>query len=180
MTWLDRRAKEVRKRSEPDAAHPAGEKPAGEPDRVDDRRGHAAAGQPLHLPVEEGEVEARVVRDEDGVAGEAEKASDRQLRPGSAAQRRRADTGQCRDHGRQRDARVDERLERLASLERDDALGADLADAGRRRRETCRLQVEDDERRVFEEDIVGSRPGKAHGVAVPVEPRVFADDVVEQ
>ena len=40
---LDRRAKEVGERGEPDAAHAGPQQPAGEPDRVDDRRGHAAA-----------------------------------------------------------------------------------------------------------------------------------------
>ncbi len=51
----------------------ASEQPPREPDRVDDRRCDSLAGQPHRLVVEERHVEARVVRDEHGVACEARK-----------------------------------------------------------------------------------------------------------
>ena len=51
------------------------EQPPREPDGVDDGRRDAVAGEPHRLVVEERHVEARVVRDEDGVAREGEEAA---------------------------------------------------------------------------------------------------------
>ena len=127
------------------------EQPAGEPDRVDDRRGDPPAGQPLDLAVEEAEVEAGVVGDEHRVARELEEAAHRELDRRRAPQRPRVDPGQRRDRGRQRPPRVDERLEPLLELQR-------RARAPRRSRrsrtlpgrETGRLQVDDDVRRLLE------------------------------
>ena len=62
------------------------EEPACEPDGVDDRSSELRAGQPLGLVVEEPEVEACVVRDEDGIAGELEEAPHRDSRMRLAAQ----------------------------------------------------------------------------------------------
>ena len=76
MTGLRRRAEEVGERGEADTLRPAFEQPPREPDGVDDRGSDAPASEPLDLDVEEPEVEARVVRDEDGVAGEVEEAAD--------------------------------------------------------------------------------------------------------
>ena len=76
MTGLGGRAEEVGERGEADALRPAFEQPPREPDGVDDRGRDAPAREPLDLDVEEPEVEARVVRDEDGVAGEVEEPAD--------------------------------------------------------------------------------------------------------
>ena len=128
VTRPRRRAEEVRERREPDALDPAGEQPPREPDGVDDRCGDSPAGQPLDLAVEEADVEARVVRDEHRVAGELEEAAHRELDRRCAAQLARVDPGQRRDRGRQRPARVDERLEPLLELEAAHPHRADLAD----------------------------------------------------
>ena len=72
-------AEEVRQRRQPDALLPSLEEPPREPDRVDDRRRHPPAGQPFDLAVEEPHVEAGVVGDEHGVAGELEEAADGEL-----------------------------------------------------------------------------------------------------
>jgi len=103
------------------------EEPAGEPDRVDDRRGDPVAGQAHRLVVEEGHVEPRVVRDEDGVAAELEKASNARSDRWRAAELGVAQPGQRRDRGLQRRAGVGERLEALRQLEPAHPHGADLA-----------------------------------------------------
>ena len=76
---------------EAEATRPAGEQAPGEPDRVDDRRGHPPAGEALDGAVEEAHVEPRVVRDEHRVAGEREEAADGEIgagRPAHVAPRR--------------------------------------------------------------------------------------------
>jgi hypothetical protein len=100
--------------------------------------------------------------------------------PGRAAQVGVAQTGEARDRRRQRDAGVDERLERLGDLERADADGADLAHAVARRREARRLEVEDDELGVLDEGLRRLPAGQADAPAEPGEPRVAVDDVGEQ
>ncbi len=73
----------------------------------------------------------------------------------------RLDAGQRGDGGWQGDARVDERLECVLELERANALGADLADPRRAGREARRLEVDDDEVRVLEEDVRARRRPRA-------------------
>ena len=124
------RPEELGERAEPDAGDPALEQAAREPHGVDHRRCEPPPGQPLHLDVEEAEVEAGVVRDEDGVARELEEAPHRELGRWRAAQRGRLDPRERRDRRRQRPPRVDERLEGLRQLELADPNGADLADPG--------------------------------------------------
>ena len=152
-----RDAEEVRERREAEALRPLAEEPLREPDGVDDRRGDPPPGEELDLAVEEGEVEARVVRDERAVAGELEEAPDRELGPRRAAQRRLPDAGERGDRGGERDARVDERLERVLELERADPLRADLADPRAAGREPRGLEVDDDEVRVLELDVLARR-----------------------
>ena len=101
VTGPRRRAEEMRERREPDARDPAGEHSPREPDGVDDRRGDSPARQPLHLAVEEADVEARVVGDEHRVAGELEEAAHRRARP---AARRAARAGRSRSAPRSRPA----------------------------------------------------------------------------
>ena len=90
------------------------------------------------------------MRDERAVAGELEEATDRELGSRRASQRRLLDAGERGDRGGERDARVDERLERVLELERADPLRADLADPRAPGREARRLEVDDDEVRVLE------------------------------
>ena len=136
---------------EPEAARPAAEEPPCEPDRVDDRGCHAPPRQPLDGPVEKAEVEPSVVGDEHRIAGEREEAADGELRARGAAEMLLSDPGQCRDRRRQRDPRVDERLEDRTDLQRLDPLRADLDDPGAGGREPGRLEVEDDERGSLEQ-----------------------------
>ena len=142
------------------------EQPPGEPDRVDDRRRDPPARQPLDGAVEEAHVEARVVGDEDGVAGEREEAPHGEVGGRCAAHVALGDPGQGGDRRRQRHARVDERLERGAGLERVHPLGADLDDPRAGRRETRRLEVEDDERGVLEQQVAAPG-GSASPTAAP-------------
>ena len=180
MTRPRRRAEEVRERREPDALDPAGEHSPREPDGVDDRCGDSPAGQPLDLAVEEADVEARVVRDEHRVAGELEEATHRKLDRRCAAQLARVDSGQSRDRGGQRPARVDERLEPLLELEAAHPHRADLADRRGAGRETRRLEIDDDVGRGLERQRGARRVGEPDVRAAPAEPRVALDDVGEQ
>src|SRR6185312_7385506 len=132
---------EVREGCEPDLLGALPQQAPREPDGVDDRRGDAAPGEELDLTVEEGEVEAGVVRDDRRVAGEREQPADGELRARGSSQRLGADPGDRRDGGGKRDPWVDERLERVLELERPDALRPDLADPRRARRETRGLEV---------------------------------------
>lgn len=81
------------------------------------------------LAVEEGEVEAGVVRHDRRIAGEREQASYGDVGARRAPQRLGANPGDRRDGRRERDPRVDECLESVLELERPDPLRADLADA---------------------------------------------------
>ena len=109
-----------------------------------------------------------------------EEAADREIRPRSPPHIVPADPGERRDGQRQRDARVDERLERRTDLERLDPLGADLDDARAGGREPGRLEIEDDERGRLERSRCPGRIGEPDRRAAPREPRVARDHVVEQ
>ena len=122
--------------------------------------------------LEEAPVEARVVRDQQVVAGEREEASENGPNRGRAPQLRVAQARQARDLLGQRDAGVDERLELVDELEPRHAHGADLANSALRRRKAGRLQVEDDEGCVLEQGVVGAcsegdRRPRARDAAVP-------------
>ncbi len=82
MARLHRRAEEIGKLRETRAWDAACEQPPRERHGVDDGRRDPRTRQPLRLTVEEREIEARVVRDEHGVAGEREEPvhSDRRRR----------------------------------------------------------------------------------------------------
>src|SRR5205814_4808958 len=73
------------------------EQPTRKTDRVDDRCRKPCARQTLRLTIEEGEIEARVVRDEDRIARESEKATDRRRRGRRSPQLRIPQTGQISD-----------------------------------------------------------------------------------
>ena len=154
VTGLGRDAEEVRKRREPDAARPLAEQPPREPHGVDDRGRNALPGEPRDLLIEERKIEPRVVSHDRGVARELEQAPDRELGPRRAAKGGGLDPGQRDDRRWQRRARIDERLERVLEPEFANALRADLADPRVPRRKARRLEVEDDEVRVLEEDAL--------------------------
>jgi hypothetical protein len=180
MARLDRGPEEVGERGEPDASHPAAQEAAGKPHGVDDWRRDPPSGQTFDLPVEEGEVEAGVVGNEHRVARERNEPAHRRLRSRRADQDVRRDAGELRDGRRQRHTRVDQGLERVPELQLGDTLGSDLADPILSGGEPGRLEVEDDERGALEQDVVGSGACPPDRVSVPRQPRVLADDVVEQ
>ena len=175
-----RGAEEVRERRQADALLPPFEQPPREPDRVDDGRRHPAAREPLDFAVEEAHVEAGVVGDEHGIARELEEAAHGELHRRRAAQRARVDPRQRRDRRRQRPARVDERLEPLLELEPAHADRADLADRGRARRESGRLEVEDDVRGVLERKRGAGRRRKPDAGPAPGKACVAVDDIREE
>src|SRR5262249_25826596 len=96
------------------------------------------------------EVEARVVRDEDGIACELEEASHRDCRMRCTAQVGIAQPRQRRDRRADRRAGVDEELELVLELQFSYAHRADLTDPRAAGAEAGRLQVDDDERRALE------------------------------
>ena len=175
-----RRAEEVGERRQADALLAALEQAPREPDRVDDRRRHSPARQPLDLAIEEAHVEAGVVGDEHGVARELEEPPHGQLDRRRSPQRPRVDPRQRGDRWGQRPPRVHERLEPLLQLEPADAHGADLADRGRAGREAGRLEVEDDVGRVLERERRAGRRSEPDAAAAPAEAGVAVDDVREQ
>jgi hypothetical protein len=80
VTRPHRRPEEVGERGEPDTRSSAGEEPASERGRIDDRPAQPPARQPLDLAVQEREVEASVVADKDALAGKCEQPADGELR----------------------------------------------------------------------------------------------------
>ena len=82
--------------------------------------------------------------------------------------------------GAERAAWTNERLERPGRLEATDPYGADLADLGGARRESRRLEVDDDEGRRLERKILRRGAGERDVRARPDEPRVRLDHLAEQ
>ena len=174
------RVEKPRELTETEARYASGEQRPREPHGVDDRRADAAAGQELGLAVEEGEVEARVVRHEDSVACEGEEASHGLRRPRCATELGGSEPGHRARPGVDRKPRVDERLELGVDLEPAHAHRPDLADSGAARPQPRRLEVDDDVRRVLEQQRRARRLGERDRVAAPREPGVGLDDVREE
>ncbi len=147
---LHRGAEEIGELPEARAGHTAGKQPPRERDRVDDRRREPRSRQALGLAVEEGEIEARVVRDEHGVSGEGQEVAHRRRCRRGTAELPVGQPGQRRDHGAERHVGVDERLELLDELVAAHLDGADLADLRRPWSKARRLEVDDDVGRVLE------------------------------
>ena len=114
------------------------------------------------------------------VAGESEEAADRQLGSRCRAELDVAQPGEARDRRRQRHAGADESLEGLGDLESPNARRADLADPVARGGQSRGLEVEDDERRVLDDDLFAASVGEPDPRTEPGEPRVALDDVREQ
>ena len=153
------------------------EEAPGEPDGVDDRRGDPTAREALDRTVDEADVEARVVSGQRSVAREGEEPADRELGPGSAPQLRVVEARHAGDRRRQRDAGLDERVERLGDLEPTDPRGADLADPVAAGREARRLEVEDDDLGILDERVDAALVRQADAHASPREARITVDDV---
>ena len=180
VTRIGGRAEEVGELREREAlASPVQETPR-EPDGVDDGSGDAPAGEALDGLVEEPHVEAGVVCSEGRVACEGEEPAHGELGTGRAAQLDVAQPGQTGDRLRQRDPRIDERLEGLGDLERFHANRADLAHAVARGRQTRGLEVEDDELGVLDQRFRLRSVGEADARAEPTQPGVTVDDVREK
>ena len=160
-----RGVEEPRELSEAEAGDAAGEERARETHGVDDRRADAGTGQELGLAVEEGQVEARVVRDEHRIAGESEEAPDGVGGAGCAAQVLVAEAGDRARSGCDRHSRIDERLELGVDLEPAEAHRSDLADPRLAGPQPRRLEVDDDVRRVLEEELAPG--GSASATASP-------------
>src|SRR5205823_11777403 len=77
-------------------------------------------------------------------------------------------------------AGIDERLEGAVLEQRLDADGSDLADLRSRRRQSGRLEVDDDESRRLERQAVTRRRGQRDEIAAPRQPRVGANGLLEQ
>ncbi len=170
----------MRELTQREALAAAVQQAASEPDRVDDRRRDPTARQALDRTVDEPDVEAGVVRSERGVAREREEPSDRELRPGSASQLGVAEAREARDRGRKRDARLDERLERVGDLERLHPNRADLADPVATRGEPGGLEVEHDDLGVLDQRVDAALVRQSNPRAAPREARVAVDDVREE
>jgi hypothetical protein len=168
----------VRERGE--VRRPPAEQLAREANGVDHRRRDAPAGQPHGLVVEEGHVEARVVRDEDRVAGEGQKAPDGGGDRRSPAQLGVTEARQGRDCRLQPRAGVGKRREPLFELEPAHANRADLARPGDAGAQPRRLEVEHDEGRLFEQQPLSRRGGERDEVARPAQARVGYDRLVKQ
>ena len=177
---LHRRADEVRELGEARARHAPREQAPRERHRVDDGRRDPRAGEQLRLAVEEGEVEAGVVRDEHRVAGEGEEPADGGPRRRRAAQLPVGQPGERRRARRERRARIHERLEVGAELESLHAHRADLADLRRAGAQAGRLEVDDDVRRLLEQEVAARRLGERDGVAAPGEPCVRLDHLGQE
>ena len=175
-----RRPEELRERHEAGARGASREEPAREPDRIYDRSRQPGACQPLRLAVEERQVEARVVSDEHRVAGEREEPPHGDPGARLSAQRRVAKTRQCADRRPDRRAGIHQRLELLRELELMHAHRPDLADARRAGAQAGRLQVDDDERRVLQQEVGSGRIRQADRIPAPRQSGVLDDDLVEE
>ncbi len=180
MAGPRRRPEEVRQRGKSGAGRSSGEQSSREPDRVHDGRREPGAGQPLRLPVEEGEIEARVVRDEDGIPGEREEAPDRHGRGRSTAKLLVAQARERADERSDRHPRIDERLELLRELQLPDSHRSDLADTGSPGSKARGLEIDDDVRCALEWKLGAERSFEADAVAAPRDARVFFHDVFQQ
>jgi hypothetical protein len=101
-------------------------------------------------------------------------------RTGRTAQLFAPEPGQRARSGVDRKSRIHERLELGVDLEPTQAHRSDLADPGAARTQARRLEVDDDVRRVFEQEPRARRLGQGDGVAVPRKPGVGLDDVGEE
>ena len=138
-------AESAGERGEPAVGHLLLHQPSGEGTRVDEAVGQARPSRPGQLGVEESEVVAHVVADDDGLARELEEAR-QHLRHGRGGDDHGlGDAGEHGDGGRDRRARVHECLEGAEALASAHLDRSDLGDRAHLRRGAGGLEVEDAE-----------------------------------
>ena len=156
-----RRAEELREGREPDArVRPSSSRRASQTVSTTG----AATRRPVSRSTSRSrnaEVEARVVRHQHRVAGEAEEAPHGELGRGRAAQRLRLDAGQRRDRRRSGTPWIDERLEPRPPSSSPQTRTAPISQIrATARPQTGRLEVDDDVRRVLERELRAGRIGE--------------------
>ena len=161
-------------------AHPPGQPAPRVPDGVDDRRRQPAALHELDLAVEEADVEARVVRDENSPRREVEEALDCKHGRRSACEVPVLDPRQRGDDGGKRNAGIDQRLERARMRQAFEPDRSDLADRGAAGPEAGGLQVDDDVASRLQRQLLRRVVRERDRRPPPRESRVAADDVVEE
>ena len=120
------------------------------------------------------------MRDEDRVARESEEAADDRRDGRRPAQIVVAQARQGRDARLQARPRVGERAEALLELERAHAHRADLTRPRGAGPQAGRLEVEDDERRLLEQQFLARRRGERDEIAGPAQARICRDRLCEQ
>ena len=173
MVRLHARAEVARERLEPDVRDVGPDEPASEPGGADGGRGQRVVVEPYEVGVQEREVEAGVVRDEHRSAAEL------QERRQDLLDRRLGGDGSVVDAGEMGDERWDRDLGVDQSLERPDALAAEILDRPDLGDPTVGggaaggLQVHDAERDLVQRDAQVERglDGRGeHGFLRPVGP----------
>ena len=117
------------KRAEAAVGHLVAHEAAGERARVDGRVAVPIPAMALEREVEEPEIEAHVVADDDGALAELEPRGQHGVDARGGPHHGLGDAGEHRDLGRHEAARVDERVERAEASTAADLDGADLGDA---------------------------------------------------
>jgi len=130
--------------------------------------------------IDEGEIEARVVRDEHCVARELEEAAHSDAGVRLSTQLRVLQAREGADRRAEWDAGVDQQLELLGELEVAHADRPDLADARAPGPQARRLEIHHDEARVFEQELGARRIGESHRIATPGQPGVVVNDLLQQ
>ena len=172
-------SEEVRERGEADPPASPFEQPTRERRGAERGLGESPPVPHEELLLEEALVEAGVVRDEQVVTGEREEPLEDVADSGRAAELLLSQPGEAGNGLGERDARIDERLERVGELERLHPNRPELADLVARRREPGRLQVEDDEDGLLEQGVVARR-GQRHRAAHARDPAVTRDHLFDQ
>ena len=178
MAGSRRHPEEVGERRETDPAQAPFEQAAGQGRRAQRRLCQPPPVQPGQLAFQKALVEPGVVRDQRGVAGEGEEASDHGRDVRRAAQLLLPQPGQAGHCIGEGHGRIDQRLEGADELERLDADRTQLADPAGPRREPGRLQIEDDELRLLQQRI--RRPRQRDGVTRADDPAVTGAGLGEQ
>jgi len=124
----------------------AGDELAGQVNGVEDPESRPVLAGRSGCRLEEGDVEAGVVGDEDRVAGELEEGRQHGLDARCLRDHGVGDAGEHLDEGRDGLARLDQRLELPEHLAAAHPDRTELGDRGRRRTSPRRLEVHDDER----------------------------------
>ena len=130
MDRLHAGAEVRRERVEADVGHVGPHDPSSQLGGADRRAVEEGIVEPFQVHVQEGEVEAGVVRDEDRTSSELDERGQDRLDRRFPPHQEVVDAGQVRDERRDRRAGIDERLERAEALSAADPNGADLGDLG--------------------------------------------------